>query len=81
MFLVGNLNGRAVKLVPGAFHQGLEMGAIFGCQLLRGLMPIGRLDVFAQVRECPEELGKSLAQYTHDSGSHVHLQVTEEPIS
>ena len=34
-----------------------------------------------KVRECPEELGKGLAQYTHDSGAHVHLQVTEEPIS
>jgi hypothetical protein len=34
-----------------------------------------------KVRECPEELGKGLAQYTHDSGSHVYLQVTEEPIS
>jgi len=34
-----------------------------------------------KVRECPVELGKSLAQYTHDSGSHVHIQATEEPIS
>jgi hypothetical protein len=33
-----------------------------------------------KVRECPPELGESLAEYTHDSGSHVHLQVTEEPI-
>lgn len=32
------------------------------------------------VRECPPELGASLAQYTHDSGSHVHMMVTEEPI-
>jgi hypothetical protein len=32
------------------------------------------------VRRCPEEMGKTLAQYTHDSGSHVYLQVTEEPI-
>jgi hypothetical protein len=33
-----------------------------------------------KVRECPEDLGATLAAYTHDSGSHVHLQVTEEPI-
>lgn len=33
-----------------------------------------------KVRECPEELGATLAQYTHDSGSHVYLQATEEPI-
>jgi len=33
-----------------------------------------------KVRECPEELGKTLAVYTHDSGSHVHLQVTGEPV-
>ncbi len=33
-----------------------------------------------KVRECPAELGETLAKYTHDSGSHVHLQVTEEPI-
>lgn len=34
-----------------------------------------------KVRECPTELGASLAEHTHDSGSHVHLQVTEEPIN
>jgi ABC-type transporter lipoprotein component MlaA len=34
-----------------------------------------------KVRECPEDLGATLAEYTHDSGSHVHLQVTEEPIT
>jgi len=34
-----------------------------------------------KVRRCPEELGKTLAKYTHDSGSHVYLQVTEEPIN
>ena len=33
------------------------------------------------VRRCPEEVGKTLATYTHDSGSHIYLQVTEEPIS
>ena len=33
-----------------------------------------------KVRECPEELGATLAEYTHDSGARVHLQVTEEPI-
>jgi biotin carboxyl carrier protein len=32
------------------------------------------------VRRCPEETGQVLAVYTHDSGSHVHLQVSEEPI-
>jgi murein DD-endopeptidase MepM/ murein hydrolase activator NlpD len=32
------------------------------------------------VRQCPEEVGKILAEYTHDSGSHVYLQVSEEPI-
>jgi murein DD-endopeptidase MepM/ murein hydrolase activator NlpD len=33
-----------------------------------------------KVRECPSELGATLAQYTHDSGSHVNMIVTEEPI-
>jgi hypothetical protein len=33
-----------------------------------------------KVRDCPEELGKQLAVYTHDSGSHVFMQATEEPI-
>lgn len=34
-----------------------------------------------KVRECPPELGANLAKYTHDSGSHVYLQATQEPIS
>lgn len=33
-----------------------------------------------KVRECPPELGKTLAVYTHDSGSHVYLQISEEPV-
>jgi hypothetical protein len=33
------------------------------------------------VRRCPEEVGKTLADYTHDTGSHIYLQVSEEPIS
>ena len=33
------------------------------------------------VRRCPAEVGNTLATYTHDSGSHIFLQVTEEPIS
>lgn len=33
-----------------------------------------------KVRECPEELAKTLAAYTHDSGSHVYLQVSGEPV-
>jgi hypothetical protein len=32
------------------------------------------------VRRCPEEIAGILAAFTHDSGSHVNLQVTEEPI-
>jgi hypothetical protein len=40
-----------------------------------GKTPLGK------VRECPEELGANLAEYTHDSGSHVYLQVTEEPVN
>jgi hypothetical protein len=32
------------------------------------------------VRRCPDEIAKVLADYTHDSGSHVNLTVTEEPI-
>jgi hypothetical protein len=32
------------------------------------------------VRQCPPEVGKILAEYTHDSGSHIYLQVSEEPI-
>jgi hypothetical protein len=34
-----------------------------------------------KVRACPEELGKQLSVYTHDEGSHVFMQATEEPIS
>jgi len=34
-----------------------------------------------KVRECPEGLGETLAVYTHDCGSHVHLQVSEEPVN
>lgn len=33
-----------------------------------------------KVRESPPELAASLAEYTHDSGSHVYMQVSEEPI-
>jgi murein DD-endopeptidase MepM/ murein hydrolase activator NlpD len=33
-----------------------------------------------KVRESPPELGATLAQYTHDSGSHIHMWVTQEPI-
>lgn len=33
-----------------------------------------------KVRECPQQLGKTLAAYTHDSGSHVHMQITEVPL-
>ncbi len=34
-----------------------------------------------KVRACPAELGKQLSVYTHDDGSHVFMQATEEPIS
>jgi hypothetical protein len=34
-----------------------------------------------KVRVCPVELGKQLSVFTHDSGSHVFMQATEEPIS
>jgi len=34
-----------------------------------------------KVRECPEQLGAALSPYTHDSGSHVYMQATEEPIN
>ncbi len=34
-----------------------------------------------KVRACPEELAKQLSVYTHDEGSHVFMQATEEPIS
>lgn len=37
--------------------------------------------LLGKVRECPEELGQALAEYTHDSGAHVHLQVVEEPVN
>ena len=36
--------------------------------------------LLGKVRRCPEEMGKILSDYTHDSGSHVHLQVLQEPI-
>jgi hypothetical protein len=34
-----------------------------------------------KVRQCPEELGRQLAVFTHDSGSHLFMQATEEPIN
>lgn len=34
-----------------------------------------------KVRECPEDLGQSLAIYTHEAGAHVYMQVTEEPVN
>lgn len=34
-----------------------------------------------KVRECPNGLGAGLTPYTHDSGSHVFMQATKEPIS
>jgi murein DD-endopeptidase MepM/ murein hydrolase activator NlpD len=37
--------------------------------------------VLGAVRQCPETLGASLSEYTHDSGAHVHLQVVGEPIN
>ncbi len=33
-----------------------------------------------KVRECPPDLAAPIARYTHDSGAHVHLKVTEEPV-
>ena len=36
--------------------------------------------LLGKVRESPPELGATLAQYTHDSGSHVDMWVTQEPI-
>lgn len=32
-----------------------------------------------KVREAQGDLGRRLAEHTHDSGSHVHLQVTRDP--
>jgi murein DD-endopeptidase MepM/ murein hydrolase activator NlpD len=46
-----------------------------GQQVSAGKTQLGK------VRECPPELGGVLATYTHDSGSHVHLKVTEEPVN
>jgi hypothetical protein len=37
--------------------------------------------MLGKVRACPEELGKQLSVYTHDSGSHLFMLATEEPIS
>ena len=36
--------------------------------------------LIGKVRRCPEEIGKIIATYTHDSGSHVNLQVSEDPV-
>ena len=33
-----------------------------------------------KVRECPPDLGAGIAEFTHDSGSHIHMWVTQEPI-
>jgi hypothetical protein len=34
-----------------------------------------------KVRGCQADLGKQIAAFTHDSGAHVYMQATEEPIS
>jgi hypothetical protein len=34
-----------------------------------------------KVRACPADLGSVLSPYTHDSGDHVHMIVTQEPVS
>lgn len=34
-----------------------------------------------KVRACPQQLGAAISPYTHDSGSHVYLQATEEPLN
>ena len=34
-----------------------------------------------KVRECPTNWRAPSLVYTHDSGAHVYLQVTEEPVS
>ena len=36
--------------------------------------------ILGKVRECPAQLSRQIAKYTHDSGSHVHLQVMKEPV-
>ena len=37
--------------------------------------------VLGEVRACPADLGLRLSEYTHDSGAHVHLQATQDPVS
>ncbi len=34
-----------------------------------------------KVRDTPPELGATLAEYTHDSGSHIDMWVTQDPIN
>lgn len=44
-----------------------------GQTVVEGKTQIGK------VREAPPELAARLSAYTHDSGSHVHIQVTQDP--
>ena len=37
--------------------------------------------VLGKVRDCPVELGRTLAALTHEAGAHVCMQVTEEPVN
>jgi hypothetical protein len=46
---------------------------VIGQTVVAGKTQIGK------VREAPAELAARLSAYTHDSGSHVHIQVTQEP--
>jgi hypothetical protein len=50
-----------------------QPAVVIGQSLVEGKTQIGK------VRAAPPELAARLSAYTHDSGSHVHLQVTQEP--
>ncbi|MGI5939844.1 MAG: hypothetical protein ACOX8V_04025 [Thermoleophilia bacterium] len=45
-----------------------------------GEVVTARKTQLGKVRECPPELAPSLGRYTHDSGAHIHLTVTEKPV-
>ena len=49
-----------------------EPAVVIGQSVIEGKTQIGK------VREAPPELAASLSEYTHDAGSHVHIQVTQD---
>lgn len=81
MFVVGNFDRRAAQFFPGARHERLERGVIFGAEKLDGLVPVCGFDVTAQVGEGDEIVfieGEGVLQTLTDGGQEV-IRLTTNP--